>query len=115
MGERAHSCLCGLCPLHPASPWPGPSMGGWWVPARWGGARARTVIVPNGNLAPFRSPALAFLTATLCSSEEPGGKPVAVGKWAGAHSSLGQRKWLAGSRPVGRNCVDDFSGPGKGL
>lgn len=36
-------------------------------------------------------------------------------RWAGACCSLGQRKWLAGHRPVCRNCACaySFSGPGR--
>lgn len=36
-----------------------------------------------------------------------------VGKWAGAHSSLSETKWPAGSRPAGRIYMDSFSGSGR--
>lgn len=36
-----------------------------------------------------------------------------MGRRAGAHRSLSQTKWPAGSGPAGRGCVHSFSGPGR--
>lgn len=116
--SRAHSCPRGLCPLQPAGPWPGPIRSGWTapVPAQprdGGGARAQSMTVLNWDLRPASA-------ALLLCPHQPlsvplrglGGKTV-VGKWAGAHSSLSQTKWPAGSRPAGSSCVDSFSGSGR--
>lgn len=56
---------------------------------------------------------LLFLPWPLSVPLRSLGRKPGVGRWAGAHSPLSQRKWLACFGPACRNCVDGFSGPRK--
>ena len=80
----------------------------------WRGAYARSVTALNWNLTPASAVLLLFLPWPLSVPPRTlGRKSVVVDKCAGAHSSLGHRKWLAGPRLVCRNCVDSFCSPRK--
>lgn len=99
-----HTAVCvGSVLCSQLAPGLGPS--GWVVspvlaqPWDGGGPRAQRVTALNWNLRPGSAARLLFLLGHSVPPRSLRRQPV-VGKWAGAHGSLDQRKWLVGPRPA---------------